>query len=82
MWNSLTMVAENQFLPESEFVSFAEMHVDKYRIDVSNPKRPEVGTFWVDALIKDFRNANPELCARTRNEKIAELRERNKINNS
>lgn len=76
MWNPLTVVAHGHFLPENEFVAFAILHQDKYRLDVSDPTRPEVGNFWVDDLINDFRTANQELCERTRAEKIAELRSR------
>lgn len=78
MWNTLTAVANSQFLPTEELAKFALNNEDKYHIDNSNPKYPEVGNFYVDDLIRDFRAANTELCERTRNEKIAELRERNK----
>jgi hypothetical protein len=80
MWNTLTAVANNQFLPTEEFAAFALQNEDKYRIDNSNPKYPEVGNFYVDDLIKDFRAENVELCARTREEKVAALRAANLVN--
>lgn len=73
MWNPVKLVASNMFLPETEFMEFALKNEDKYRIDVSNPAIPEVGNFWVDALIKDFRAAFPDLCARVRQERIAQF---------
>jgi hypothetical protein len=74
MWNTLTAVANSQFLPTDEFTEFAVKNEEKYRIDMSDPKHPEVGNFWVDALLKDFRAAFPELCERTRKEKIEQFK--------
>lgn len=80
MWNQVQYVAVSQFLPEPELVAFAIENTDKYSIDrEAKTNVPYVGTWYVDAMLKDFRAAFPELCERTRAEKIAAMKERSRL---
>lgn len=78
MHNPVNYVASSQFLPEKELVEFARKHADKYRIDVVTPTHLLVSNWFVDKMLDDFRAEFPELCERTRAEKIAALMERNR----
>ncbi len=68
MWNPVASVAKSFFLPEPEFA------FDPFGL-LGN-----FGNFWVDALIADFKAEFPELCERTRVDKVAALRAHN-LNN-
>lgn len=76
MWNPVSIVAENMFMPAKELVEFAMSHSDKYHIDITPAGVPWVGTFYVNEMIRDFKAKFTELCARVRTEKIVNNEEK------
>lgn len=77
MWNAVERIAKDMFMPEAELIAFAEANEDKYSVDTKVKGDPWVSNWHCDAMLKDFRAQNTELCERVRDEKIAALRAEN-----
>ena len=54
MWHPIAFVAESRRVDEKQLADFAMLHKDKYGI-VDDLGRPEVNTWHVDDLVKDFK---------------------------
>ena len=77
MWNPVSRVAKDMFLPEAELVAFAQTNAPKYSIDNKTKGDPWVGNWHVDRMLNDFKTKYPELCERVYAEKISAMRAEN-----
>lgn len=65
MWNDVKLVARNHRLDEQKFFDFAIANENKYKICHEELDRAEVNNWFVDSLIKDFKQANIVVLATT-----------------
>lgn len=59
MWHSLSFVAESRRVCPVLLADFAMASPDKYGISTKF-EEPEVSTWYVDALVRDFKNAEAD----------------------
>ena len=55
MHHTLSFVAESRRIEPVAFKEFALANVDKYGLVLVEGRVPEVGTWYVDQLVSDFR---------------------------